>query len=351
MAGEGTGRFTMPEGVELRGETLGVRAGNDTGGNRITRNDVGAITHVAVIEYFYAAHSAYAYTGSKLLSDHCRAGRRADRPIGLSTGTASSLRTDPAGSTPDVGRRAYFSGREIERWAEYRGVEIIACRMPTHHDNDIGLPNRMLIAGVLEGADVDALAHRILEAHWRYDQTSPTRKRCRGPAERRVSMRRDYCWQPRVRLKCRLSTTLTRRRRSSARSSARLAISSTATCSTVRIIWSWWRCQQASHLAATGRAIGKDEMGTYKRINVSSGRPTKPVVANYSRALRYGDMVLQSGTTAIDTNGDIIGENDIATHGRRHCRYRARHDEAGPRRERCGARIPTRSMFVWRMTR
>ena len=24
-------------------------------------------------------------------------------------------------------------------------------------------------------------------------------------------------------------------------------------------------------------------------------------------------MVLQSGTTAIDTNGDIIGENDIAT--------------------------------------
>ena len=53
-------------------------------------------------------------------------------------------------------------------------------------------------------------------------------------------------------------------------------------------------------------------MGTYKRINVSSGRPLKPL-ANYSRALRCGDMVLQSGTTAIDTNGDIIGENDIAT--------------------------------------
>ncbi len=51
-------------------------------------------------------------------------------------------------------------------------------------------------------------------------------------------------------------------------------------------------------------------MGSYKRINVSSSRPLEPL-ANYSRALRCGDMVLQSGTTAIDTNGDIIGENDI----------------------------------------
>ena len=47
------------------------------------------------------------------------------------------------------------------------------------------------------------------------------------------------------------------------------------------------------------------------RINVSSGRPLEPL-ANYSRALRVGDMVLQSGTTAIDTDGTIIGENDIA---------------------------------------
>ena len=51
-------------------------------------------------------------------------------------------------------------------------------------------------------------------------------------------------------------------------------------------------------------------MGNYRRINVSSGRPLEPL-ANYSRALRCGDMVLQSGTTAIDPSGDIIGENDI----------------------------------------
>ncbi len=51
-------------------------------------------------------------------------------------------------------------------------------------------------------------------------------------------------------------------------------------------------------------------MGEYKRVNVSSGRPLEPL-ANYSRALRCGDMVLQSGTTAIDTEGNIIGEDDI----------------------------------------
>ncbi len=52
-------------------------------------------------------------------------------------------------------------------------------------------------------------------------------------------------------------------------------------------------------------------MATHRRINVDSGRPLEPL-ANYSRALRVGDMVLQSGTTAIDTEGNVIGEGDIA---------------------------------------
>ena len=52
-------------------------------------------------------------------------------------------------------------------------------------------------------------------------------------------------------------------------------------------------------------------MGTYRRINVSSGRPLEHL-AHYSRALRVGDMVLQSGTTAIDTDGNVIGVGDVA---------------------------------------
>jgi enamine deaminase RidA (YjgF/YER057c/UK114 family) len=52
-------------------------------------------------------------------------------------------------------------------------------------------------------------------------------------------------------------------------------------------------------------------MADYRRINVDSGRPLEPL-ANYSRAMRVGDMVLQSGTTAIDKLGNVIGEGDIA---------------------------------------
>ena len=52
-------------------------------------------------------------------------------------------------------------------------------------------------------------------------------------------------------------------------------------------------------------------MASNRRINVNSGRPLEPL-AHYSRALRVGDMVLQSGTTAIDTQGNVIGEGDVA---------------------------------------
>jgi len=52
-------------------------------------------------------------------------------------------------------------------------------------------------------------------------------------------------------------------------------------------------------------------MGTYRRINVASGRSLEKL-AHYSRAVRVGDMVLQSGTTAIDRRGDVRGLGDVA---------------------------------------
>ena len=48
-----------------------------------------------------------------------------------------------------------------------------------------------------------------------------------------------------------------------------------------------------------------------RRINVSSGRPLE-AKAQYSRALRIGDLVLQSGTTAIDRDGNVLGD-DVET--------------------------------------
>jgi enamine deaminase RidA (YjgF/YER057c/UK114 family) len=52
-------------------------------------------------------------------------------------------------------------------------------------------------------------------------------------------------------------------------------------------------------------------MGTYRRINVASGRPLEKK-AHYSRAVRAGDMVLQSGPTAIDRQGNVRGVGDAA---------------------------------------
>ncbi len=120
---------------------------------------------MATIEYFYAAYSGYAYIGSQRFMDIAgAAGRRIDhRPFDL------RVLLDAVGrhNSRTPAHREYFSGREIERWAEARGVGILA--RPTHHDNDITLPNCVLIAGLHQGLDIDALAHRMLESHWRDD--------------------------------------------------------------------------------------------------------------------------------------------------------------------------------------
>ncbi|MCY6382589.1 2-hydroxychromene-2-carboxylate isomerase [Hoeflea prorocentri] len=121
-----------------------------------------------IIEYFYSAHSAFAYIGSKRLLEICseHGCRLEHRPIGLSPVVRA------AGGKPFAGRTQrhvdYYFGREVERWAQFRGVPIINFR-PTFHDNPLDLPNGMLIAAIDQGADVDTLSHAILEAHWQDD--------------------------------------------------------------------------------------------------------------------------------------------------------------------------------------
>lgn len=119
---------------------------------------------MAKIEYFYAAHSAFAYLGSaRLMAIAAAAGRRiVHRPFDL-----RRVATAPFGGRSSA-HRDYFFRREIERWSEERGAPVLG-RTPTHHANDIDLPNAVLIAAQDAGLDVDRLAHAMLEGHWRDD--------------------------------------------------------------------------------------------------------------------------------------------------------------------------------------
>ncbi len=120
------------------------------------------------IEYIYSAHSAFAYLGSRRLTEIAAAHNATliHKPILLSP--VVEAQRSPAFTARTQAHVDYFFGREIERWAEYRDVPIINFR-PTHHDADYALASGMIIALGDRGPDVDAMAHALLEAHWRDD--------------------------------------------------------------------------------------------------------------------------------------------------------------------------------------
>jgi len=120
------------------------------------------------IEYFYSAHSGYAYIGSAHFLAVAKARGRGivHKPMDLRRVVATTGPGPTNSLTPQ--RKAYFSGREIERWAQMRKVAVMSGR-PTHHDHDIARSNGMLIAALESGQNIDQLAHTLLQAHWRDD--------------------------------------------------------------------------------------------------------------------------------------------------------------------------------------
>ena len=121
-----------------------------------------------IIDYYYSAHSAYAYLGAAALYDICarHGATLVHKPIDLSPVVEAQ------GSLPFRDRTQahvdYFFGREIERWAEYRNVPVVSFR-PTHHDADYSIANGMIAALGTTGDQVDQLSLAILQAHWRDD--------------------------------------------------------------------------------------------------------------------------------------------------------------------------------------
>ena len=118
------------------------------------------------IEYFYSAHSAFAYLGSRRFMEiAAAAGRKiVHKPYYLNRGIAG------VGSVPTRERpqnhRAYYFRREIDRWSEHREAPVMP-GYPTHHWADMTLANCMLIAAAntieiaeIYGANTDEVIKR-----------------------------------------------------------------------------------------------------------------------------------------------------------------------------------------------
>ena len=120
------------------------------------------------IEYFYSAHSIFAYLGSARIMEIAQAAGRTlvHRPIDLNqsvpAGGASSFKE----RSPK--HRAYFFRREIDRWSEQRNAPVME-GYPQYHYNDTALCNGMIIAGVQQGQNMDKLSHAMLQSHWLED--------------------------------------------------------------------------------------------------------------------------------------------------------------------------------------
>lgn len=121
---------------------------------------------MAEIEYWFSAHSAFAYLGSarfREIADAARA-KVIYRPYDLDR-VVEAVSMVPFAKRTMAHKRYYFQ-REIDRWAQYRNAPVCGFR-PTHHDNSTALCNGMLIAALHAGLEIHPLAHAMLQAHWR----------------------------------------------------------------------------------------------------------------------------------------------------------------------------------------
>jgi 2-hydroxychromene-2-carboxylate isomerase len=134
--------------------------------NHALAKSFAGIKYMPIIEYFYSAHSAFACLGHKRLLEivDSAGAKLVHRPMELGAVVGAA---HPNGfAERSAAHRAYYFGREIERWAEYRGVPFKG-GIPANHRNGTVLANSLLIAASLQDHGADALAGAIMLSHWR----------------------------------------------------------------------------------------------------------------------------------------------------------------------------------------
>ena len=120
---------------------------------------------VKPIEYFYSAYSAYAYIGhNHFLRLAETAGRVVvHRPFDLMK-CLNAIGYHPLNERTQASLDYQF-GRQRDRWAEYRQVEMPK-ETPSSHNNGAEIADLILIVAKKLKLDVEMISSELMQSHW-----------------------------------------------------------------------------------------------------------------------------------------------------------------------------------------
>ena len=117
------------------------------------------------IQYYYSSYSAYAYIGHQYFLNIAK---NADRLIEHKPFNLLEC-LNQIGSQPLPERTAaslnYHFQRQRDRWSEFRNVKMPK-KTPTSHSKAADLGDRVLIACISSGLNIDNLAYTFMSNHW-----------------------------------------------------------------------------------------------------------------------------------------------------------------------------------------
>ena len=117
------------------------------------------------IQYYYSSYSAYAYIGhQRFLNIAKNAGRLIEhKPFNLIE-CLNQIGSQPLPERTKASLNYHFQ-RQRDRWAEFRNVEMPS-QTPTNHSKAADLGDRVLLACISLGLNIDNLAYTFMSNHW-----------------------------------------------------------------------------------------------------------------------------------------------------------------------------------------